>query len=302
MANPLLSRQTAGALGCGAVDLKVANDLEHAEISAPPDLVVADLRELERLGASTALRGSRFLLWTDTGGRRPLEAAQSVPRVVGICGLRYPGAAPRAWELLAVSWRLGHDSPSPAASVLSFGGLWEERLLAPADRDQTVADVERLSGRLVSAQQVQTIAEMTHELVMNAMYDAPVDEAGVPRYAQRRTEPIMLEGGDRPLLGFGSDGARLVVSIRDRFGRLERESVVGGMLRGLASGTMDCSHGGAGLGMLLIHQAAALIFVDVTPGRQTVVTAVVELDVPAREMRTLPRSLHFWTHQTAQAL
>ena len=56
---------------------------------------------------------------------------------------------------------------------------------------------------------------------------------------------------------------------------------------------MDQSHGGAGLGMMVCHNAASAMFFDVQRGRHTEVTALLELDLNQRELRTLARSLHF---------
>lgn len=59
---------------------------------------------------------------------------------------------------------------------------------------------------------------------------------------------------------------------------------------------MDQSHGGAGLGMMVCHNASSAMFFDVVPGRHTEVTALFELDMNLREFRTQAKSLHFWRH------
>jgi len=85
-----------------------------------------------------------------------------------------------------------------------------------------------------------------------------------------------------------------VIQVRDPFGRLERHHVFEGLARGL-TGEMDRSHGGAGLGMTVCHNASSALFFDVSPGRHTDVTAMFELDQNLREFRTQARSLHFWS-------
>jgi len=130
--------------------------------------------------------------------------------------------------------------------------------------------------------------------LMNAMYDAPVDERGVPRYAGDRKAVVHLPPDDAARLRCATDGTRVVVQVRDRFGGLLRKHVVDGLARGLAGGEMDQSHGGAGLGMSVCHHNALAIFFDVGRGRHTEVTAVLELDLNLREVRTLARSLHLF--------
>ena len=56
---------------------------------------------------------------------------------------------------------------------------------------------------------------------------------------------------------------------------------------------LDTSHGGAGLGIMRMYSSCAALFFDVVRGRQTRVTALVDLDLGAREWRGLPCSVHF---------
>jgi hypothetical protein len=129
---------------------------------------------------------------------------------------------------------------------------------------------------------------------MNAMYDAPADAHGRPRYAGDRKADIVLADHERPVVRIATDGTRLALQVRDPFGRLERRHVVDGLARGLAGGELDESHGGAGLGMMVCHNASTAMFFDVAPGRHTEVTALFELDMNLREFRTQAKSLHFW--------
>jgi hypothetical protein len=85
-----------------------------------------------------------------------------------------------------------------------------------------------------------------------------------------------------------------LLAARDPFGRLTREHVLRGLVRGLTSGTVDSSGGGAGLGFLVMYKAATMIAFDVIPGVCTQASVVLDLDVPQRELRTLPRSVHLY--------
>ena len=49
--------------------------------------------------------------------------------------------------------------------------------------------------------------ELAHELLMNAMYDAPTDSRGRPRYSYDRKQDIVLDEGEVPTLRLGTDGA-----------------------------------------------------------------------------------------------
>jgi K+-sensing histidine kinase KdpD len=137
--------------------------------------------------------------------------------------------------------------------------------------------------------------ELAHELLMNAMYDAPVNAAGEPRFAQDRKADVALAPGEQAILRVATDGNQVALQVRDPFGRLERRHVFDGLARGL-SGEMDRSHGGAGLGMMVCHNTSTAMFFDVVRDRHTEVTALFELDINLREFRTQAKSLHFWRH------
>lgn len=213
-----------------------------------------------------------------------------------VLGLRYADATPRGWELLAIMRRwISATAPEPE-DTLNWGAIRQTSSAAtPADRDAIVEQVAALAETLGGERRGQMIAEAAHELLMNAMYDAPVDDRGRPLYAADRTAMIELSPEQRPRFFWGCDDRHFILSASDPFGRLRREDVFGALHRGLSTGTVDRRSGGAGLGLTAIYRAASLLLFDVAAGRRTQATAVFELDVPYRELRALPRSIHFFS-------
>jgi hypothetical protein len=245
-----------------------------------------------------ARRGLRGLLWTAEPLKRSLRYVVETPGIDHVFGRRDFESPPRDWEVLMVARRLLVPCGPPALpAYLDWGFTGLELEIASSDqRDAAVAQVTDLVGRLGLPKRVDTMfGELAHELLMNAMYDAPVDDRGRPKYAGDRKASITLEPGERPTVRAGTDGSRMVLQVTDPFGRLERRHVVESLARGLAGGEMDRSHGGAGLGMMVCHNASSAMFFDVARGRHTEVTALLELDLNQRELKTLARSLHFWT-------
>jgi hypothetical protein len=244
-----------------------------------------------------ARRGLRGLLWTAEPLKRSLRYVVETPGIDHVFGRRDFESPPRDWEVLMVARRLLVPCGPPALpAYLDWGFTGLELEIASSDqRDAAVAQVTDLVGRLGLPKRVDTMfGELAHELLMNAMYDAPVDDRGRPKYAGDRKASITLEPGERPTVRAGTDGSRMVLQVTDPFGRLERRHVVESLARGLAGGEMDRSHGGAGLGMMVCHNASSAMFFDVARGRHTEVTALLELDLNQRELKTLARSLHFW--------
>jgi hypothetical protein len=202
---------------------------------------------------------------------------------------------PREDDLLHVARRtLTPDSP-PFAAHLAWGYTgFDYSLTNAAERDVAVKEMIGFCSKLGAPKRVgEMLAELTHELVMNAMYDAPVDAQGKPRFAHDRKAEIALDENDAAVLRVGSDGVRIAVEVQDRFGRLERKHVFGGLVRGLKSGQMDTAGGGAGLGMMVAYRSTTALFYDVQPGVRTRVTGLFDLDLNLREFRTLPKTIHF---------
>jgi hypothetical protein len=238
------------------------------------------------------------VLWTAEPLRRSLKYLVETPTLGHVLGRRDFESPPRAWEVVMVARRLAAEGGSPPlAAFLDWGATTLELAVrSTADRDAAVHQIQEFVAALAVPRRVaEMFGELGHELIMNAMYDAPVDAHGRARYARDRKADVVLDEAERPIVRLGTDGTRLVLQVRDPFGRLERAQVVDGLARGLAGGELDRSHGGAGLGMMVCHNASSALLFDVSPGRHTEVTAVFELDLNLRELRTHARSLHFWS-------
>jgi len=270
----------------------LAGALEHADVVGA-DAFDGDLIA-EQVRARPRLRG---VLWTAEPLKRALRYLVETPRIDHVFGRKDFESPPRDWELLMIARRLvAPGAPPPLPAYLDWGcTAIELAIRATADRDHAVARVQELVGGLGVPKRIgDTLGELAHELIMNAMYDAPIDAHGRPKYAGDRKAEIQLEADERPRVRAGTDGSRFVLQVSDPFGRLERHHVVEGLERGLVAGELDQTHGGAGLGMMVCHNATSAMFFDVARGRHTEVTALLELDLNQRELRTQARSLHFW--------
>lgn len=247
------------------------------------------------MGAVQSHPEIRALLWTGSRTDALLPFADREPRLGVILG-RQKDKPPREWELLWAAKRMVSGESPGLASLLAWGYTgFKETVRTSAQRDACVEGVVRFCEKLNCPGRVREMfGELAHELLMNAMYDAPVDAHGHHLYAADRKAQISLAPEQAATIRCASDGMRLVLSVADPFGGLSRSAVFGGIARGLKGGEMDTSHGGAGLGMLYIYRSSAISIFDVVPGRRTQVTGVYELDTNQREFRTLPRSILYF--------
>jgi hypothetical protein len=298
--NKLVGRKLARlflATGASAVTLDEPAALGGAIDGA--DVVCADAFDgdavLEQLRGRPGLRG---VLWTAEPLRRSLRYLVESPAINHVLARRDFESAPPAWEVVMLARRLASGAAPPLAAYLDWGlSAIDLDVRATADRDAAAGQIQEFIAALGAPRRIaEMFSELGHELIMNAMYDAPVDAFGRPRYAADRKADIALADHERPALRLATDGTRIALQVRDPFGRLERRHVVDGLARGLAGGELDRSHGGAGLGMLVCHNASTGLWFDVVPGQRTEVIALLELDVNLRELRTSARSLHFWSH------
>ena len=301
--NKLVGRKVARLfMSTGATALAVEDPalVAGALEEAPTAVLCADTFDAdlvaEQLRAHPGMRG---LLWTAEPLRRSLRYMVETTAIDHVLGRKDFESTPRPWEVVMVARRLAQPAspPPPLSAFLDWGAQAVDLpVRSSADRDPAVAAIQAFVGALgVPKRIAEMFGELGHELIMNALYDAPVDAEGRPRFAADRKAEIELAPSERPAVRLGTDGSRLVMTVRDPFGRLERHHVVDGLARGLAGGEMDQSHGGAGLGMMVCHNASSAMVFDVARGSHTEVTAMFELDMNLREFRTQAKSLHYWS-------
>jgi hypothetical protein len=240
----------------------------------------------------------RGVLWTAEPLRRSLRYLVETSAIDHVLGRRNFESPPQAWEVTMLARRLLGGPTPPLGAYLDWGfNAIDIDVRATADREAAQLKIHEFVGALQVPRRIaEMFSELGDELIMNAMYDAPVDGDGRPKYAGDRRAQVVLAAHERPVLRIATDGSRLALQIRDPFGRLERRHVFEGLARGLARGEIDRSHGGAGLGLMVCHNASTAMFFDVASNRHTEVTALFELDINLREFRTQAKSLHFWRH------
>jgi hypothetical protein len=297
--NRLVGRRIARhVIALGGAATTIEDPAQLAAASADATLIGADVFDADVVAGLLGHRpGLRAILWTAEPLKRALRPLAECPGIGHVLGRRDFDSPPRAWELGLVLRRLlAPAAPPPLAAYLDWGHAGFELTAAtPAERDAAVARVQQA---VLDLQVPRRLAEMTgelaHELLMNALYDAPTDEHGRPRHAHDRKAAIALPPADAATLRLASDGTRLAVQVRDRFGGLRRAQILEGLARGLAGGELDRSGGGAGLGLTVCHQSSLALFFDLAAGRHTQVTATLDLDLNLRELKTHARSLHVW--------
>jgi hypothetical protein len=296
----------------------VANDMVEAIVV---DSVVAALEQqptvlgynavfADDIVNNAVLRGLPSVIWSTQDSASLMQQAASSAGESMVAWLGWPTymVAPRAWELLiafrnALAAGLTSRRVAPTAQQLLSPGasVIDWRVSSTTDRDDTIAQVTRFA-QSVAGKQTERIAGVTHELLMNALYDAPVAPDGKYLYAHDRNADIQLLPEQSATCRVASDGQLLVIEVVDPFGGLRRSVVLRTLSRviaaaRLASGAqvaIDTSHGGAGLGLHRVFTAAAATLIQVIPRHETRVCACFDLTLSARDLRGVPGSLHYY--------
>lgn len=169
------------------------------------------------------------------------------------------------------------------------------------DKGAYVREVAALAERFgVAPRFVELVETVTDELCTNAIFNAPRDLDGEPRYAHlNRREAVALEPQEVAELHFACDGSTFAVAVRDPFGSLTRETVVKYLARCLRQGPAELitETGGAGLGLYRVYRAISQLHIHIRAGVRTEMTGLLDLRHSIKEFKAHPKSLHFFVEE-----
>jgi PEGA domain len=258
--------------------------------------------------AATVVQAALCVVHLDGDLTRP--AAELLPRLTGTCPVLavLPGpnvAAAVAVALMQAGTRVagvmaaGADLrrlSAVAARVLdASGGPGVSGLVAPGTpihaldiaehraKSACLAQILRLVEQVDAPARLRaSIEQCVDEMLMNALYDAPIDARGAPLFARisakDRTE---LRSEQLVTVRYACDGRQLVVSVRDAFGSLKRDTVLRHLHKGLhAAEQIERKVGGAGLGLYLMAHSSTMVHFHVVPGVATEALCAFDLQAP----------------------
>ncbi|ACY18813.1 transcriptional regulator [Haliangium ochraceum] len=160
---------------------------------------------------------------------------------------------------------------------------------------RAVTDYAELLG--CNSRTTEMVRTVVDELVTNAIYNAPRDADGCPKYAHlSRRESVVLDESEVAELLFACDGSYIAIAQRDPFGSLTGETVISYLNRCLHKGPRQISTdaGGAGLGLYQVFQSLSKFIINIEPGRRTEVICLIDLRLSMRRFREAPKSFHIF--------
>jgi hypothetical protein len=146
-------------------------------------------------------------------------------------------------------------------------------------RSRAIDTVLGFAEQAKMRRQVRTaIGAVCEELLMNALYDAPVDADGRPMFADIDPHDRLETRSPRPVsIRYAVTDQLFAVAVRDRFGRLAKNTILSYIEKCIRSPTqIDRKTYGAGLGLYLVANAAASYTVNVAYGIATEVVCTFD--------------------------
>jgi hypothetical protein len=194
-------------------------------------------------------------------------------------------------ELSALATRVLAGDIFGLEKMIHWGTLIHSQLVGDyQEKAIAIAQVSEFAGLMgVRRKYRESIEQCVDEMLMNALYDAPVDEHGQPLFAEIPTKTrISLRVEQRVVIQYACDGKRFAVSVRDAFGALERATVLRYLHKCLHSEQqIDRKLGGAGLGLYMMVNAASCVLFNVLPGVATEVVCIFDLESPKMQLEQI---------------
>jgi hypothetical protein len=187
-----------------------------------------------------------------------------------------------------------------AARIVTDDIFGLEKMMAPGTQihDHVVGDYQDKSRCMSVISEFVEQASVPHtqrapieqcidEMLMNALYDAPVDAKGKPLFSGIAARVrITLRSEQSVAVQYACDGKQFAVSVRDAFGTLDRRTVLDHLHKGLHDEQpIDRKAGGAGMGLYLMAHSSTAVYFHVLPGIATEALCTFDLQAPRRSLQ-----------------
>lgn len=272
------------AVGSTGVRLLITSTIEEAQaaFSEKPDVILCDESS------------SDFLVWAQdqkfTGESVLIESQQldfpkllSLSFVQNVISRSPEDRAGTVKSLLTTLTKILHQNYFGIEKYLAWGTeIQSKKITGSKDREPLREEMlEHFRSLGIRGALLDRVQVATEEMMMNAVYDAPVDMEGKSLFNHLpRTTEVRLHTNQQPELRFGCDGNLLAVSIQDPFGALPREIIIKYLQScyGNQAGTMNTEKGGAGRGLHQILESCDWTIFNIKPKERTEVIGLFDID------------------------
>jgi len=307
VSNPALKRRLKRSLHASGTTVEFCDSVQEAgERETKPQLLFLDQESRLQEGLPHLLQvmdkqGKVIIIGESIADNEFVELMRRQPfdNVID-------AAEPDESELVATSVKLLTGDIFGLDKYLSWGADPHSMLVHNYDEKRdAVEQVTEFAKRSGARRKVLgRIENVTDELLMNAIYDAPA----AAKAGQGGQDDLQFEvgaahaasatvGSDKPAtLTFACDGRFFGVSVVDHYGELRKKSILDNLLRARASGGRPkAGTSGAGLGIFFVLASASRYIANIQQGVKTEVICLFDMRLTGREAQNCASSLHIFT-------
>lgn len=261
------------------------------------EVVVVDHRGLAAAELFAALKahGDRVVLLTEQDDKDNINGLLAVHPLCHIIGMN--GRSYLRELVITVKKRLSGDLWGLAKYFDSMSHA-ETKVLASAESvDEAIESMLNRTDMKASFSATHEFLRMTaNELVTNAVYNAPVDDAGKPKYEQTdRKVKVKLLPSETVTLSVCWDDDYIGISVTDQFGRLDRDKIVRHLVKCVNNTAfIENKKGGAGAGVYLAFYTANQFVINIDPGKRLEAICILEKNKRYKEYRKRVTSFNYF--------
>jgi hypothetical protein len=268
--------------------------------SEQPSLLVADLRSRSAFTVAqiaSVFPSVRLLCIVESRQFRQMVECLALPRCSNVIAYEDPFDPE---DFIITVTKLLHGQIFGLQKYFPWGTTLYHMDVRSYDEKGRAVDVLNAYAELAGARGPvrDRITRVAEELIMNALYHAPVDAEGKQKYEQVERKQLAQMTFDPPVrVACASNGQAFAIAVRDEFGSLEKATAVKFLGKGTETQhTPEQRTSGAGLGLVLALKAANRLIFNIAPGVGTEAVALFDLDLGARQAAGL-RSLHIFSER-----
>ncbi len=291
---PQLLADVREAFGTAKVKVDLTTDAAHGATAV---FVLLDHRGMPdaELGALLQAHGERVILLTEQDDKENINLLLALHPICHIIGLN--GRAYLRELVITVQKYLTGDVWGLAKYFDSMEHV-ETKVIASADNiDETIETMLGHADMKTSFSATHEFLRMTaNELVTNAVYNAPIDEKGQPKYEQTdRKIKVKLLDQETVTLSVCWDENYIGISVSDQFGRLDRAKIVRHLVKCVNNTAfIENKKGGAGAGIYLAFYTANQFVVNIEPGKRLEAICILEKNKRYKEYRQRVTSFNYF--------
>jgi hypothetical protein len=264
-------------VGAARWPVEIVADLDALLAAVDADAIAVVDANLAR--TQPAIRSRPARAWIAVPGDGGAAADPDTVDALLAAGWTHVAAHPMpilAEELLTTVLKVIHDDVFGLEKYLAWGAeIRSFALEDSADRDEVVATLAKDVVAAGLPERAGSLASViADELLTNALYAAPVDDAGRHfRAREPRDQRRALAGREAVTVRWATDARYLAIEIRDRWGSIDEAAIAAR----LASGAKKAPAGEGGMGLPLVYACCTQLVIGAAPSALTEVIALLDV-------------------------